>query len=298
MSPKVLVAGSANLDFVVRAAHVPAPGETVLGRELALFPGGKGANQAVAAARAGSAEVRMLVALGDDAFAAQLEAPLRDAGVDARIVRVAGYASGSAFICIADDGENSITVAPGANLLLLPEHLSAFDGASHLLMQLEIPLASVQAYAQAARDAGVKVVLNAAPAQALPRALLDCVDVLIVNEGELALLAGSAGADLSAQCDAVGVPCIVVTLGARGVVLWQRGQALIGQPAFTVEVVDTTGAGDVFCGVFTAELAGGAAAATAMRHAAAASALACTKLGAQSGTPTRAELERFLADRD
>lgn len=292
-----MVAGSANLDFVVRAAHVPMPGETVLGRELALFPGGKGANQAVAAARAGGADVRMLVALGDDAFAAQLEAPLRDAGVDAEIVRVAGSASGSAFICIADDGENSITVAPGANLHLLPEHLPAFDGASHLLMQLEIPLASVQAYAHAARAASVKVVLNAAPAQPLPRELLDNVYVLIVNEGELAMLAGQAGADLSTQCDAVGVPCVVVTLGARGALLWRRGQAPIEQPAFPVEVVDTTGAGDVFCGVFTAKLANGAELLTAMRHAAAASALACTKLGAQSGTPTRAELERFMADR-
>jgi len=294
---KMLVAGSANLDFVMRAAHVPAPGETVLGRELELFPGGKGANQAVAAARAGGADVRMLLALGDDSFAARLEAPLRDAGIDARIVRVAGSASGSAFICIADDGENSITVAPGANLRLAPEHLPAFDGASHLLMQLEIPLASVQAYAQAARSAGVEVVLNAAPAQSLPRELLDNVDVLIVNEGELATLAGTRNADVSTQCDAVGVACVVVTLGARGALLWRRGQAPVEQQAFPIEVVDTTGAGDVFCGVFTAELAGGAKPEQAMRHAVAASALACTKLGAQSGTPARAELERFLADR-
>ncbi|PNS08508.1 ribokinase [Solilutibacter silvestris] len=295
---KVLVAGSANLDFVVRAAHVPAPGETVLGRELQLFPGGKGANQAVAAARAGDAHVSMLLALGDDAFVAQLEAPLRDAGVDAHIVRVAGTASGSAFICIADDGENSITVAPGANLHLAPEHLPALQGFSHVLMQLEVPIASVQAYAQAARAANVKVVLNAAPAQALPRALLDCVDVLIVNEGELAALAGSTTqADVSGQCAAIGIPCIVVTLGACGAWLWRRDQALIEQPAFAVDVVDTTGAGDVFCGTLTALLAQGAAFEQAMRYATAASALACTKLGAQSGTPTRVELERFLADR-
>lgn len=295
---KMLVAGSANLDFVVRAAHVPAPGETVLGRELTLFPGGKGANQAVAAARAGGVDVRMLVALGDDTFAAQLEAPLRDAGIDAAIVRIAGSASGSAFICIADDGENSITVAPGANLHLAPEHLPSLEGVSHLLMQLEIPLASVQAYAQAARKAGVKVVLNAAPAQVLPRGLLDSIDVLIVNEGELAALAGAHGdASLPVQCEAVGVACVVVTLGPRGALLWRRDQPSIEQPAFPVEVVDTTGAGDVFCGVLTVELAGGAKLETAMRRAAAASALACTKLGAQSGTPTRVELERFLDGR-
>ena len=295
---KVMVAGSANLDCVVRAAHVPAPGETVLGRELALFPGGKGANQAVAAARAGGADVRMLVALGDDAFSAQLETALHGAGVDTSIVRVAAAASGSAFICIGDDGENSITVAPGANLHLTPEHLPSLEGVSHLLMQLEIPMASVLAYAQAAHVAGVKVVLNAAPAQTLPPALLDCVGILIVNEGELATLAGTSGqTGLSTQCAAIGVPCIVVTLGARGALLWRRDRSLVEQPAFPVDVVDTTGAGDVFCGVFTAELAHGAGAEQAMRHAAAASALACTKLGAQSGTPTREELEQFLIAR-
>ena len=143
----------------------------------------------------------------------------------------------------------------------------------------------------------MKVVLNAAPAQNLPRGLLDSIDVLIVNEGELAMLAEAhKGTNLSAQCETVGVSCVVVTLGARGALLWRRDQELIEQPAFPVEVVDTTGAGDVFCGVFTAELAGGAELASAMRFAAAASALACTKLGAQSGTPTRLELERFIAD--
>lgn len=295
---KMLVAGSANLDFVVRAAHVPAPGETVLGRELQLFPGGKGANQAVAAARAGGAEVTMLLALGDDAFAAQLEAPLRDAGVDPRIVRVAGSASGTAFICIADDGENSITVAPGANMHLGPEHLPTLDGVSHLLMQLEIPVASMQAYTQVAHARGVQVVLNAAPAQVLPHALLECVDVLIVNEGELATLASETSqGGIPASCESIGVPCVVVTLGARGALLWRRGLPMVEQPAFAVEVVDTTGAGDVFCGVFTAELAANAKPEDAMRNAAAASALACMKLGAQSGTPTRDELERFLAAR-
>src|SRR5690606_6591893 len=143
---RVLVAGSANLDFVVRAPHAPAPGETVLGGELQTFPGGKGANQAVACARAGDAPTTMLVALGDDAQGARLRASLREAGVALVEKRASGAASGVAFICIADTGENSIVVAPGANDLLAAEDLPPLDGISHLLLQLETPLASVTAY--------------------------------------------------------------------------------------------------------------------------------------------------------
>ena len=293
----VFVAGSANLDFVVRSPHVPAPGETVLGRDAATFPGGKGANQAVAAARAGGAEVAMLLALGDDAFAPPLEQALAGAGVRAHIVRVAGAASGSAFVCVADDGENAITVAPGANLQLQATQLPALDGVACLLMQLEIPLATVQACARAARAAGVRVVLNAAPVQALPEALRADIDVLIVNEGELAGLAGARGVDaqsgIATQCSALGVPCVVTTLGAKGALLW-RADGTLEQRGFAVDAIDTTGAGDVFCGVFTAGLARGAGEADALREAVAASALACTRIGAQSGTPARDELEAFL----
>ncbi|MGJ7904593.1 PfkB family carbohydrate kinase, partial [Lysobacter sp. 1R34A] len=218
----VLVAGSANLDFVVRASHVPAPGETVLGRELALFPGGKGANQAVACARAGGAPTRMLLALGDDAHAVPIERSLREAGVDTRIVRVADRATGTAFVCVSDDGENAITVAPGANAALRDEDLPDLDGVSHLLLQLESPLAAVEAWARRARAAGVCVVLNAAPApaQPLPPGLLEAVDLLIVNEGELAALSGvsaSAGAGhLEAALARLPACDVVVTLGARG----------------------------------------------------------------------------------
>ncbi|MCB2041655.1 MAG: ribokinase, partial [Rhodoferax sp.] len=136
----ILVAGSANLDFVVRAGHIPAPGETVLGHSLATHPGGKGANQAVAAARAGAATTHMLLALGADAHAEPLEQSLREAGVQAHIVRCADTATGTAFICVSDDAENAITVAPGANARLAPHHLPPLDGYSHLLMQLETPL--------------------------------------------------------------------------------------------------------------------------------------------------------------
>src|SRR5688500_15701734 len=200
----VLVAGSANLDFVVRAAHVPAPGETVLGRDFATFPGGKGANQAAACARAGGAATRMLLALGDDAFAPPLEASLRGAGVVLDIVRVDDVATGTAFICLADDGENAITVAPGANGRLRVEHLPQLDGMRYLLMQLETPLDAVEAWARAARAAGVGVVLNAAPARALPASLLAFLYVLIVNEGELAAITGID--DMTTALAAIAVP--------------------------------------------------------------------------------------------
>ncbi|MEL1262892.1 ribokinase [Pseudoxanthomonas putridarboris] len=288
----VLVAGSANLDFVVRAHHVPAPGETVLGRDFATFPGGKGANQAVACARAGGAETRMLLALGDDAHAAVLERSLLDSGVQPIIVRTPGVATGTAFICLSDDAENAITVAPGANALLKSRHLPALRGTRHLLLQLETPLETVAAYARTARAAGVRVVLNAAPAQALQAALLADVDVLVVNEGELATLAGAGS--VAEQVARMAVPCVVVTLGARGC-LARRGGEIHVQPAFAVDAVDTTGAGDTFCGALTARLAQGTPLAEALRFASAASALACTRLGAQSSVPARAEVEALLA---
>lgn len=288
---QVLVAGSANLDFVVRTPHVPAPGETILGRDFATFPGGKGANQAVACARAGGAPTRMLLALGEDAFAAPLEASLREAGVALNVVRSSDIATGTAFICLADDGENAITVAPGANTLLRPTHLPALKDTSHLLVQLETPLETVEAYALSARAAGVRVLLNAAPARPLPARLLEAVDVLVVNEGELAALAGTN--DLAEGLARIRVPCLVVTLGARGCYA-RAGDDVILQPAFAIDTVDTTAAGDTFCGVLAARLGQGADLADALRHASAASALACTRLGAQSSIPTRAQVEDFL----
>jgi ribokinase len=289
----VLVAGSANLDFVVRAAHVPAPGETVLGRDFQTFPGGKGANQAVACARAGGATTRMLLALGDDAYAPPLEASLRGAGVALDIVRVDDVATGTAFICLADDGENAITVAPGANSRLRAEHLPPFDGLRFLLMQLETPLDAVEAWACAARAAGVGVVLNAAPARALPASLLALLDVLIVNEGELEAITG-IGDDIATALAAIAVPRVIVTLGARGCCA-RDGDGMLMQPGFAVETVDTTGAGDAFCGVLVAALAQDAPLTDAMRRACAASALACTRIGAQSGIPTREEVDAMLA---
>lgn len=290
-SPRVLVAGSANLDFVVRAPRVPAPGETVLGGGLQTFPGGKGANQAVACARAGGAPTTMLVALGADAQGERLRRSLREAGVEL-VEKPVEDASGVAFICIADSGENAIVVAPGANERLRPDDLPPLDGVSHLLLQLETPLDSVTAWAARARAAGVAVVLNAAPAQALPPALLEAVDLLVVNEGELAMLAGDAG-DLEAALRRLPVPRAIVTLGGEGCVA-RDGDAILRQPAFAVEVVDTTAAGDTFCGALVAALARGDALAQAVREASAASALACTVAGAQASIPDRASVLALL----
>ena len=294
MSSTVLVAGSANLDFVVRAAHVPAPGETVLGREFRTFPGGKGANQAVACARAGGVDTRMLLALGNDDFAKPIEASLKDAGVALHAIRDAQLPTGTAFICLSDDAENAITVAPGANMALLPAHLPPLDGVQWLLLQLESPLASVQAYAAAARAAGVKVALNAAPAQVLPDELLAQLDMLIVNEGELAVVAGDPP-DLATGLARLEVPCVIVTLGARGCLARNEGRTLL-QPAFSISPVDTTAAGDTFCGTLVASLARGDALQQALLAASAASALACTRLGAQSSIPDPAEVTALLAD--
>ncbi len=292
----ILVAGSANLDFVVRADHIPAPGETVLGREFKTFPGGKGANQAVACARAGGADTAMLLALGDDAFAAPLEASLKNAGVHLHIHRSSTLPTGTAFICVSDDAENAITVAPGANNALTAKDLPELSGVSHLVMQLETPLATVAAYARAAKSRGVKVVLNAAPALVLPDELLANLDVLIVNEGELAIVAQHSG-DIESSLTRLKVPCVVVTLGSQGSLAREQG-LVIRQAAFPITPVDTTGAGDTFVGSFVAALSCGAPLQVALRQASAASALACLTAGAQSSIPTQTQVQTFLAQVD
>jgi len=288
----VLVAGSANVDFVVRAPHIPAPGETVLGRDLAIIPGGKGANQAVACARTGGAETAMLVALGDDLFAPLLSDSLEAASVHLHRVR-SEKPTGAALICVSDDAENAITVAPGANYALAPEDLPDLSGKNGLVLQLETPMPTVIAYAQAARAAGVRVILNAAPAQSLPAELLGAIDVLVTNEEELARVAGR-DASIAALLQSVDVPCVVVTLGHRGACAIELG-AFHVQPAFAVTPVDTTAAGDTFCGVLAAMLCGGEELKAALRVACAAAALATTRPGAQSSIPTRAELDALLA---
>lgn len=292
----VLVAGSANLDFVVRVPHVPAPGETVLGHSLQTFAGGKGANQAVACARAGGVATHMLLALGQDAHAAVIEGSLLEAGIRLHTVRCASEPTGAALIGLVDDGagrgENAIIVAPGANAALAPADLPPLTGISHLLLQLETPMPTVAAYARQARCAGTRVVLNAAPAAPLPAALLDDVDILVVNEGELATIAGRQGA-VAQLLPSIDVATVVVTLGRRGCCARSAGGWWL-QAAFPVDAVDTTAAGDTFCGVLVAAIGRGQSLPAALRRASAAAALACTRRGAQASIPSSAEVDALL----
>jgi ribokinase len=293
----ILVAGSANLDFVVHAGHIPRPGETLLGRDFQTFPGGKGANQAVACARAGGVPTAMLLALGSDDFAKPLETSLLKAGVQLHVRREPSLPTGTAFICVSDDGENAITVAPGANHALAPNDLPPLHGVSHLVMQLETPLDTVAAYARAAHAWGVKVVLNAAPAQPLPPTLLADIDILIVNEGELAVVAGHDGSNnvsIEARLQRVKVPCAVVTLGSEGSCACVDGVITRAAP-FSIQPLDTTGAGDAFVGSFVAALSQGASVTQALQMGNAAGALACLKPGAQSSIPTLAEVKAFIS---
>ncbi len=288
----ILVAGSANLDFVVRASHIPSPGETVLGRGFKTFAGGKGANQAIACARAGAVTTEILLALGDDAFAAHIESSLSSANVHLHTLRVPDHPTGTAFICVSDAAENAITVAPGANNCLRAAHLPSLNNVSHLLLQLEIPLETVTAYARSAREKGVTVVLNAAPMQKLPPELLALIDVLVVNQGELASLTDSR-TSIAQSLRQIDIACVVVTLGESGAVA-RVNDEFFTQPGYRVDAIDTTAAGDTFCGVLVASLSREIDMQKALIQASAASALACTRLGAQQSIPAWADVQAFL----
>jgi ribokinase len=290
----VRVVGSVNTDILVRVVRSPAPGETVLGGDAQVLPGGKGANQAVAAARAGAA-VEFCGALGRDPFAPVGRSALTDAGVDLSWLRELDAPSGVALITISDDGENSITVASGANRHYSPTDLPTdWTGVTHLLMQQEISPEVVLAAAQRAKEVGAGVMLNAAPNRELSPDLWPLLDYLIVNEHELAQLAGPGNEeDVARSLLGRGVGTVIVTLGSRGS-LAVTANGTFRQPAHPVTVVDTTGAGDTFCGVLAAWLAGGATLSEALNAAGVAGALACTRLGAQAAMPTRGEIEGAL----
>jgi ribokinase len=304
MTARVIVVGSLNMDLVVRAPRIPQVGETLIGSQFQTVPGGKGANQAVAAARLG-AHVSLVGRVGRDAFGAALLENLTTDGIDHTfVIQDPAGATGVALIVVDDAGQNSIVVASGANMRLSPGDVeaasAAIASADVVLMQLESPLESVTRAAEIAQARGVPVILNPAPARPLPSTLLSLVDVLIPNESETALLTemptdGQVDAQAAAAAlRALGVGTVILTLGNRGALLAQA-TGTIHVPTFRVTPVDTTAAGDAFVGGFAVALAEGRSWREAVRWGNAAGALATTTMGAQPSLPTRRAVETLLA---
>lgn len=300
MNQTIVVVASVNMDLVVTVPRQPAPGETILGDSYATYPGGKGANQAVAAARAGG-DVKLLGLIGEDAFGAELRSTLKASGVDTSKLGMVPGPSGIALITVDAQGENRIVVSSGANGCFTPDHLpiEVLSTAAVVLLQLEIPLRTVQFVIEITAARGIPVVLNPAPAQPLPDKLLQSVDYLITNETEATLL---SGVSIESEDDALraaqvlrqrGVQTAIATLGSAGVV-WSSPKREGHLPAHSVEVVDTTAAGDAFCGAFATCLAQGAALEDALQFANAAGAIAVTRPGAQPSLANRVEIERLL----
>ena len=298
----IVVAGSANVDFILRVAALPQPNQTIPGRDLAVAIGGKGLNQAVACARLDT-PTRMIAAVGEDSFAGQALSYLTTNGVDTgHVTKLSGVATGVANIFVADDGQNMIVVTPGANARLTPAMIDAAEAAiataQALIVQLETPLDTVRRALEVARRHGVMTVLNPAPVQPGALALFPLADLVTPNETELAALTGIEGQDdasLTRALQAVieaGAGQAVVTLGAQGCATLIDGK-LVRVPAFKVAAVDATGAGDHFNGALVSRLVLGEDLLAALRYASAASALSVTKLSADSAA-TKAEVEAFL----
>ncbi len=298
----ITVFGSINLDLVTRVAQLPRPGETVHGSDIAQYPGGKGANQALAARRAG-ADVRMVGAVGNDDFATQALTELRVAEVDLKAVEARGDTTGVAVITVDEAAENTIILSPGANLRCdatqIPAEALAADGT--LMLQMEVSEQETFAAARTARAAGAHVILSLAPFQPLAREAFSDISMLLVNETEASDLArhygiAETGHDEVVQALAgyLGVT-VIATLGADGAVASESGGDVTRVSSPKIDPVDTTGAGDTFAGVLAAGLDTGEDLASAMRRAAVAGALACRKEGAQPSFPTRVEIEQTLS---
>lgn len=303
MSGSILVVGSLNMDLVVHAPRYPAPGETVIGSTFQTFPGGKGANQAVAAARLG-AQVVMIGRVGEDDFGDSLIETMMADGVDtSHILRNADAPTGVALITVDAAGQNAIVVASGANAFLTTDDLldaeGLFEEACIVLLQLESPLETVVKAVEIAKKHNVQVVLNPAPAQLLDSTLIADVDYLILNEHEVCMLAGfqdpAEVEEAARKLCSSGARCVIVTLGEKGAAIFnENGVSML--PAYWVQVVDTTAAGDSFVGAFAAALAAGYPPIEAARWGNAAGALAVTKPGAQPSLPYREEVKRLLME--
>jgi ribokinase len=307
---QILVLGSLNIDLVQAVPRVPAPGETLQGGGLRIFPGGKGANQACAAAMlsSGGGSVRMAGMVGNDVFADRLLSELHSAGINAELVRQASTPSGSAVILVLPNGDNTIVISPGANGEVSPElateAVDTLRPGDLLLCQLEVPLAAVQAALHRAHERQIVTILDPAPACHLPGDLLSAVAILTPNQTEAALLMGTgealeSGAALEAAArnlQSRGAQTVIIKMGGEGSLLFHERQTIV-TPAFPVTAVDTTAAGDTFNGALAVALAEGTAIRDAVRFASAAAALSVTKAGAIPSIPRRAEVETLLGTR-
>ncbi len=294
-APNIAVLGSANMDLVVTVDRAPAPGATVTGQSFRTVPGGKGANQALAAARAGG-KVRVLGAVGADPYGDEIRSLLAGEGIDVSGLVTATETTGTAHIVVDGTGANSIIVVPGANgtvRSLTDAHREAISTLDVLLLQLELSLGVVIEAARFAREHGVATVLTPAPVVALPEELLDAVDLLVPNEHEAAALTGTKDPTAAAQSLASDGRDVLVTLGAAGALYVQHGAPPLHVPAFTVDAVDTTAAGDTFVGTFAVARAQ-ADRVSALRMAAAAAAISVQRPGASASMPHRDEIDAFL----
>ncbi|MEM8897611.1 MAG: ribokinase [Bacteroidota bacterium] len=300
----ITVIGSSNTDMILKLGRIPAPGETLLGGEFQMAAGGKGANQAVAAARAG-AEVTFIACVGKDVFGEQAIQGFQKDGIHTQFVfQEEGPASGVALIFVSEQGENSIGVASGANAKLLPKNIdaaiSAIEEADLVLLQLETPIETIAYAIEMAHKIGKKIILNPAPAQALSTDILSKVDILTPNETEAALLTGMAvnsaqdAEEAAKKLGEMGVKEVIITLGKEGALHYDGNSAKV-IPGFVVDAQDTTAAGDTFNGSLSVGLTEGKSMEEAIRFAHGASALSVTRMGAQPSVPSRKEIEDFLA---
>ncbi|MCL2659217.1 MAG: ribokinase [Acidobacteriaceae bacterium] len=307
MRKPIVVVGSVNLDLVSKGKKIPAPGETVRGESFQTFNGGKGANQAVAAARLGY-PVSMIAKVGGDDFGARLRGALEAEKIDvAHVGTAASLSSGVAMISVDEKGQNSITVVPGANDALMPADLDAcretLRAAGMILAQLEIPLETVERLSQLAAEFGVPMMLDPAPARPIPQQILKRVTYLTPNETETLTLCGitkseldlTTAAECAKQLQAQGVANVVIKMGSRGAYVTDASGAATFVPTIKVAVVDSTAAGDAFNGAFASALLSGKDLLQAVRYAAAAGAVSVTRAGAQPAMPAAAEVEALLA---